>query len=242
MHLAARHVNTGGNAAADARMIRKTDTKNNETLSVPMNDRALEILKKRAALFPDSQYPFPHAAGEHAGEAIRDLKRSFHTALEKSGISNFRWHDLRHTLASRLAMGGVDLVSIQKLLGHKSLRMTSRYAHVSDEHLSKQVKVLDKVLPKSRPSGAPEPGKQQQLKARRTKKRQKQKMHRFNELAGRRIRRQAQANPGRTILPCFATMGSGVRTPSGPPANFHQPRQSALHSARRGAAQNHFTC
>jgi len=51
-------------------MIRKTDTKNNDTLSVPMTDRVWEILKRRAAKFPDCGYFFPHARGDHAGEAI----------------------------------------------------------------------------------------------------------------------------------------------------------------------------
>ncbi|MFZ0962058.1 MAG: site-specific integrase [Terriglobia bacterium] len=153
----------------ETRMIRKTDTKNNDTLSVPMTDRVWEILKRRAAKFPNSEYFFPHAKGDRAGEAIRDLKKAFCTALETAKISDFRWHDLRHSFGSRLAMAGVDLVSIQRLLGHKSLRMTTRYAHVSDEHLAKQVKILDKTLPKICPQPASKVGQQGQTIARRRK-------------------------------------------------------------------------
>ncbi|MGD0224231.1 MAG: site-specific integrase [Terriglobia bacterium] len=135
-------------------MTRKTDAKNNDTLLVRMTDRVWEVLKRRAEKFPNSEYFFPHAAGTHAGEAIRSLKKSFSTAPQVAEIKGFKWHDLRHSFGSRLAMAGVDLVSIQRLLGHKSLRMTSGYAHVSDEHLAKQVKVLDKTLPKTCPSPA----------------------------------------------------------------------------------------
>ncbi|MGO8791135.1 MAG: tyrosine-type recombinase/integrase [Terriglobia bacterium] len=151
------------------RMIRKTATKNNDTLSVPMTDRVWEVLKRRAAKFPGSEYFFPHAEGSHAGEAIRDLKKSFATALEVAEITAFRWHDLRHSFGSRLAMAGVDLVSIQRLLGHKSLRMTSRYAHVSDEHLANQVKILDKTLPKICPRSASKSDKMTQKRARQHK-------------------------------------------------------------------------
>ena len=67
--------------------------------------------------------------GRHAGEAIRNLKKSFRAALETAEITGFWWHDLRHSFKGRLAMARVDLISMQRLLGHKSLRMTSRYAH-----------------------------------------------------------------------------------------------------------------
>jgi integrase len=54
--------------------------------------------------------------------------------MAKAGIENFRWHDLRHTFASRLAMSSVDIRTIASLMGHKDLMMVMRYAHLSPEH------------------------------------------------------------------------------------------------------------
>jgi hypothetical protein len=71
------------------------------------------------------------------------LHRVFIPAVRRAGIANFRWHDLRHTLASRLAMAGVDLRTIQELMGHKTLAMTLRYAHLSPTHLHAAVRALD---------------------------------------------------------------------------------------------------
>ena len=71
------------------------------------------------------------------------LDRSWHTALKKAKIIDFKFHDLRHTFASWLVMKGVDLASVQKLLGHKSIMMTMRYAHLSQGHTRKAVTVLD---------------------------------------------------------------------------------------------------
>jgi integrase len=122
---------------------------------------------------PESEFIFPHAKGERAGEAFRNLRRSFQSALRAAGISNFRWHDMRHSFGSHLAMGGADLVSIQRLLGHKSLRMTSRYAHVSDVHLKRQVELLDNIFTKPSPSAAMEIGTPQQKEARQGRRKQK---------------------------------------------------------------------
>jgi hypothetical protein len=63
-----------------------------------------------------------------------------------AGISNFRFHDLRHSFATRLAQNGVDLFTIQKLLGHKSYATTERYAHHYTESLRRGINVLDSHL------------------------------------------------------------------------------------------------
>ncbi len=71
------------------------------------------------------------------------LRRAFNLVTEKAGIDNFRWHDLRHTFATRLAQCGVDLYKISKLLGHKDIKMTQRYAHHCPDSLRDGVEILE---------------------------------------------------------------------------------------------------
>jgi len=70
------------------------------------------------------------------------INRQFRKAAEKACIANIRFHDLRHTFASRLVMGGIDIYRAQTLLGHKTARMTQRYAHLSPDFLREAVDTL----------------------------------------------------------------------------------------------------
>ncbi len=62
------------------------------------------------------------------------------------GIYDFHFHDLRHTAASLMAMAGVDLMSIKQILGHKTIRMTLRYPHMSPDHRRNAVAAIDRAL------------------------------------------------------------------------------------------------
>ena len=73
---------------------------------------------------------------------IRDLRTGFANAMRGAGITNFRFHDLRHTFASHLVMDGVDLLTVKELLGYKSIDMTLRYSHLSASHKHKAVDSL----------------------------------------------------------------------------------------------------
>jgi integrase len=73
------------------------------------------------------------------------LIKSFHAAIRKSGIAKLRFHDLRHTFASRLVQGGADLFSVQKLGRWKNISMVMRYAHHQPESLRSAIEVMDKV-------------------------------------------------------------------------------------------------
>ena len=65
------------------------------------------------------------------------FKKPWIKAREMAGISNFRWHDLRHDVASTLARDGRSLIEIAHALGHKSIQSTTRYAHLSTQHTAK---------------------------------------------------------------------------------------------------------
>ncbi len=72
-----------------------------------------------------------------------DLRTQFETVLKQADIDNFRWHDLRHTTASYLAMNGSSLASIAEILGHKTLSMVKRYAHLSEAHTANEVESMN---------------------------------------------------------------------------------------------------
>lgn len=69
--------------------------------------------------------------------------QQFPRFLEKSGIADCRFHDLRHTFGTRLAQAGVDLYLIMKLMGHRDIRSTMRYMHHNTESLRRGISVLD---------------------------------------------------------------------------------------------------
>jgi site-specific recombinase XerD len=79
---------------------------------------------------------------------VSNLHRAFYQVLKRAGIQNFRWHDLRHTFATRLAQAGVDLYKIQKLGRWRQTSMLSRYAHHCPESLRDGVEILDEIRKK----------------------------------------------------------------------------------------------
>jgi len=94
-------------------------------------------------------YKSGHLDGEvnyKNGNPYKYLNTSFWTAIRKADIKDFTFHDLRHTFASHLVMAGVDLNTVRELLGHKSLKMTLRYAHLSSSHKKRAVDVLSKRM------------------------------------------------------------------------------------------------
>jgi integrase len=116
-------------------------TKSGEKREIPMNEAVrTAILASKGS--STSEYVF----STQKGNQFTVIKRPFARALKLAGIENFRWHDLRHSFASQLAMASVDLNTIRELLGHKSLKMTLRYAHLSSNHKNQAVDLLNKCL------------------------------------------------------------------------------------------------
>ncbi len=118
-------------------------TKNGERREIPMN-KSVRTTFRELLRRVDSPYVF----SDGNGKRYLDIKRSFKSAIRKTGIKDFRFHDLRHCFASHLVMAGVDLTAVQELLGHKNLTMTLRYAHLSPKHKVQAVEMLTELSDK----------------------------------------------------------------------------------------------
>ena len=114
--------------------------KSGKTRHIPMNRTSFDVLSCwQKQCTKSSGRVFKNADGHR----FNNVKRSWTAILKQAGIVSFRWHDMRHHFASRLAMAGVDLNAIRELLGHSDYEMTLRYAHLAPEHKRKAVELLD---------------------------------------------------------------------------------------------------
>ena len=99
------------------------NTKNGETRLIAVSGHAMDLLKPRRGI----GMVFP----SNTGKAVYEYSKPFKKAVDAAGIEDFRFHDLRHTAASYLAQAGKSLLEIMETLGHKSVAMASRYAHLT---------------------------------------------------------------------------------------------------------------
>jgi integrase len=74
---------------------------------------------------------------------VNSVKTAFNKAREKAGLKDFRFHDLRHTFASRLVQGGVPLYEVMHMTGHKSFEMVQRYSHLAPDYAERAIQALD---------------------------------------------------------------------------------------------------
>ncbi len=121
-------------------------TKNGERREIPINQTLKEVfhsIPRRIERGRENPYVF---INPETGKPYGDVKKSFQSALRRAGIKDFRFHDLRHTFASHLVMAGIDLTTVKELLGHKSLTMTLRYAHLAPSHKRNAVNELERIL------------------------------------------------------------------------------------------------
>ncbi len=118
--------------------VRGENAKSGKTRHVPLNDEAFMVLKKWKTKLDQTGFVFP----ADSGDKLTDVKKSWATLMDLAGLKKFRWHDMRHHFASRLVMAGVDLNTVRELLGHSTLEMTLRYAHLAPEHKAEAVSRL----------------------------------------------------------------------------------------------------
>jgi integrase len=127
------------NLEAPLLTVRAEGAKSGKARHVPLNNEALATLTRWKRQGRGAGLVFPGADGER----LTDVKKGFHALLDDAGVEDFRFHDLRHDFASRLVMAGVDLYTVKELLGHASIEMTQRYAHLAPHKLADAVAKLN---------------------------------------------------------------------------------------------------
>jgi integrase len=120
------------------------ETKNGERRSVPLVGHAKDIITELSKVRQlNTSLVFFSGAKPTAPVFIRT---PWGKALKEADIQDFKFHDLRHTAASYLAMNGASLAEISDILGHKTLQMVKRYAHLSEQHTSKVLESMNKAI------------------------------------------------------------------------------------------------
>ncbi len=114
------------------------EAKAGRAIGIALNQTAVGVLEKQMGKHPSFVFTYPN------GRPVKSINsRIWKNALEKAGISDFRWHDLRHTWASWLVQAGVPLAALQEMGGWESISMVQRYAHLAPEHLHGHAALLD---------------------------------------------------------------------------------------------------
>jgi integrase len=118
-------------------------TKNDERRALPLAGEALQCIKDLAGVRRiDTRLLFP----DESGKKPILIRASWKKVLREAGIEDFKFHDLRHSAASYLAMSGASLAEIAEVLGHKTLQMVKRYSHLSEQHTASVVSKMNKKI------------------------------------------------------------------------------------------------
>ena len=120
-------------------LIKVEDTKSGKSRYININSELSCLLPGLKTKNKESEFVF---SNPETAKPYVDLKRAFKTACERAGIRELRFHDLRHTFASRLVEGGVDLITVRDLLGHSTVKVTERYTHSNQKLRKEAVEVL----------------------------------------------------------------------------------------------------
>jgi integrase len=139
--------------------IHVTQTKTDEDRTVPMNDTLRLELSSHIASH-ESEYLFMNP---QTGKPVVSIQRAFEAARLEAGLEDFRFHDLRHTAATRMAEAGVDVFTISAILGHKDIKTTARYAHSTAMAKRRAVAALEGQNRESGPQIGHTSGREQRL-------------------------------------------------------------------------------
>jgi integrase len=129
----------------ERRTLLLTDTKNGESRRLPIDSILLHELSEHRTLVKNENLVFPSYDRNGKVVPLNDVNGSFGKALLDVGITNFRFHDLRHTFASYYMMSGGELYTLSKILGHKDLKMTQRYAKLSSKFIDGERGRMDTI-------------------------------------------------------------------------------------------------
>jgi integrase len=163
------------------------DSKNGDSRHIPMDSTVTALLKRTKPL-ANCDYVFPNAAGKrwnYSQEPFRNVRK-------RAGLGDLHFHDLRHTFASQWMMNGGDLYALRGILGHKSIAMTQRYAHLSPAYQRAMVDRMEVILAKPAPASVETPA---QLRTR--------PLHRSTQVAQKLPSSRIANNPARQqTSPC----------------------------------------
>lgn len=124
-----------------------TVTKNNSPRRIPISNRLCKVFK---ALYKENtnknEFVF---VNKNTNDRYKDIYQGFKNALSRANVENFRFHDLRHTAATRMVANNMDLIVVKEILGHKTIQTTMRYAHPLEELKIKAIDILDKSMHKN---------------------------------------------------------------------------------------------
>lgn len=118
-----------------------SDTKNSEPRTLPISEQVFDLIKQRSINREELLFPSPHNSKQPIC-----IRSAWEKAVERAGLKDFRFHDVRHTTASYLTMGGSSTREVAEILGHKSLQTTKRYSHLANIHKKNLVDRLEKMI------------------------------------------------------------------------------------------------
>ena len=135
----------------DQRLVRVAHSKNHKVRYIPMNRdlfALLESMKPPSRTWEESPFVFTNPRTKDDPDSkgrYQDVAHAFARVADLAGLGDVTFHTLRHTFASRLVQGGATMKALQELLGHGSMQMTMRYAHLAPNNLRDAVEILSRT-------------------------------------------------------------------------------------------------